>query len=619
VLFRSTDITERKKAEAALRDSEARLEGIINTATDAIITTDDDQRIIMFNASAAKVFGYSSDEIIGKHLGMLLPEKYRAVHEQHIHNFGETGSTARAMGNITELSGLRANGETFPVEVMISKVYVSGRRLFTAILRDITERKRVEEAFRKSEEKLRNIIEHSTNLFYSHTPEHVLTYLSPQVKSFLGYEPEEALVKWTEFITNNPVNIKGYEATQRALESGEAQPPYELELKCKDGSVIWVEAHETPVVMNGKSIAIAGALTNITERKKAEEELRKSEAEWRSLTENSPDIITLVDTEGKIQFINRTAPGLNKEELIGKSAFEVLPPDYRDGARKCFEHVLNTGKTDTYNALYYTAEGEELFYQVLVGPVFREGKVVSVVSSARDITPLKTAEKRIRDSHTRLRNLAERLQMVREEERAAVAREIHDDLGQVLTALKMDISSLYLLKNIEKKELDLIINKMLELVNSSNHTVKKIATDLRPGILDDLGLFPAIEWQAEEFQNWTKIKCSIELQGGTNVIDDETSIAVFRIFQETLTNIARHSGANFVNINLTCSDKELVLEVKDNGKGISDSQLNNPKSLGIIGMRERVNILRGELNISGNHGEGTTVKVTIPLRDRIPL
>lgn len=149
------------------------------------------------------------------------------------------------------------------------------------LINEISERTKVEEALRQSEKKLREIVEHSTNLFYSHTPDHVLTYVSPQSRTFFDCEPEEAIVKWTEFVTDNPINQEGYIMTQRAIETGRTQLQYELELLSKKGRKIWVEVHESPVVVNGRTVAIVGSLTNITEKKIAEEALKQSEERIR--------------------------------------------------------------------------------------------------------------------------------------------------------------------------------------------------------------------------------------------------------------------------------------------------------------------------------------------------
>lgn len=145
------------------------------------------------------------------------------------------------------------------------------------LISEVNERKKIEEALRQSENKLREIVEHSTNLFYTHTPDHVLTYVSPQSRTFFDCEPEEALVRWTEFVTDNPINQEGYTKTQRAIETGQRQPPYELELVGKKGTKIWVEVHESPIVVNGQTVAVVGSLTDVTEKKTAEEAIRQSE------------------------------------------------------------------------------------------------------------------------------------------------------------------------------------------------------------------------------------------------------------------------------------------------------------------------------------------------------
>jgi signal transduction histidine kinase len=155
---------------------------------------------------------------------------------------------------------------------------------------------------------------------------------------------------------------------------------------------------------------------------------------------------------------------------------------------------------------------------------------------------------------------------------------------------------------------------MLDLTNSAIQTVKRIATELRPGILDDLGLVPAIQWQAAEFQNRFNIQCNTSINKSDIIIKDEISIAVFRIFQETLTNVARHSGATKVDVNLNFyNDDKLIMDIADNGVGIEQEKIYSSKSLGLFGMRERVNILKGNMEIISDPGKGTKVSVSIPV------
>ena len=211
-----------------------------------------------------------------------------------------------------------------------------------------------------------------------------------------------------------------------------------------------------------------------------------------------------------------------------------------------------------------------------------------------------------------LRALAGRLQSIREEERKRVAREIHDQLGQALTAIKLDVSSLVRELPGEQRKESSRVTSILKLVDETIQAVRRIATELRPGMLDDLGLVATIEWAGEEFGARTGTKCRLELPSDDIAIDQEKATAIFRIFQETLTNIARHANANEVRARLATEDCNVTLEVRDNGVGIHEEKLRKGGSLGILGMRERVTLLGGDLTITSSPGNGTAVLVRIP-------
>jgi signal transduction histidine kinase len=211
-----------------------------------------------------------------------------------------------------------------------------------------------------------------------------------------------------------------------------------------------------------------------------------------------------------------------------------------------------------------------------------------------------------------LRALAGRLQSIREEERKRVAREIHDQLGQALTAIKLDVSSLVRELPAEQRKESNRVASILKLVDETIQAVRRIATELRPGMLDDLGLVATIEWAGEEFGARTGTKCRLELPPDDIVVDQEKATAIFRIFQETLTNIARHANANEVKARLATEDGNVTLEVRDNGRGIHEEKLRKGGSLGILGMRERVTLLGGDLTITSSPGNGTAVLVRIP-------
>lgn len=231
----------------------------------------------------------------------------------------------------------------------------------------------------------------------------------------------------------------------------------------------------------------------------------------------------------------------------------------------------------------------------------------------REITERKRSEQELKQSRERLRDLASHLEFVQERERSKIAREIHDELGQALTALKMDIHWLgQRLSGDEQRLLDKT-KSMSKLIDMTVQSVQRISSELRPGLLDDLGLSAAVEWQAEEFRNRTGIQCKVMSDPEEIALSQALSTAVFRIFQEALTNIARHANATKVEVNLKKKSGKIELMVCDNGKGIAEKEITDARSFGLIGMRERVHSFRGELIITGTSNKGTTVKVSIPL------
>jgi signal transduction histidine kinase len=226
------------------------------------------------------------------------------------------------------------------------------------------------------------------------------------------------------------------------------------------------------------------------------------------------------------------------------------------------------------------------------------------------------AEEQLRESHERLRQLSVYLQTVREEERTRIAREVHDELGQALTGCKLDLAWIAskLPKEKDLKPLQEKTRALVAHIDSTIKMVRRIATDLRPGILDHLGLAEALEWQANEFQTRTGIKCDVHASLRDLNLDQDLNTAFFRIFQETLTNIIRHAGATQVTVHLKERDERIILEVKDNGRGISRDEISNTQSMGLLNMRERAGLLGGDFKISpGSGGKGTKVTVSIPI------
>ncbi|MBI4206765.1 MAG: response regulator [Betaproteobacteria bacterium] len=232
----------------------------------------------------------------------------------------------------------------------------------------------------------------------------------------------------------------------------------------------------------------------------------------------------------------------------------------------------------------------------------------------REVAERRVTEERLRESEENLRALAAHLQSVREEEQIRIAREIHDELGQALTGLKMDLTWLAGGLRAEQKGLIEKTTAMFRLIDGTIRSVRRIASGLRPEVLDEIGLAAAISWQARDFQVRSGIRCKVDLLADGLELDQARSTAAFRIFQEVLTNVARHAHATRVEVRMGVEADMLWLKVQDNGRGITEAKINSPKSLGFLGMRERVLPFDGEIEIEGQRGKGTTVTIRIPLR-----
>jgi two-component system, NarL family, sensor histidine kinase UhpB len=268
------------------------------------------------------------------------------------------------------------------------------------------------------------------------------------------------------------------------------------------------------------------------------------------------------------------------------------------------------------------ADGGEVWLRDLVSVEAEAGRPKTLRGIMVDVTERKRAEHALRTSESQLRALSARLESAREEEGRRIAREIHDELGGTLTALKWSLDSV--VKSLSEPvhpwnstQVHKTVPAMLDLVESTMTTVRRIAADLRPAVLDDLGVIAAIEWQVRQFESRTGIECGFYSEAGAPELDRERGTAVFRILQEIMTNVLRHAHATYVSVAIRREGETFVLEVRDNGRGIAADALASPQSLGLLGMRERALLAGGEVQIQGAAGGGTTVLVTIPLQETV--
>jgi PAS domain S-box-containing protein len=376
----------------------------------------------------------------------------------------------------------------------------------------------------------------------------------------------------------------------------------------------------------GQVDGLIGYFRNITELKQAEEALQESEAKYHAAFELCTDAIFWADVHTEIIInCNRAAEnmiGVSRDKLIGQHRAMLHPPELKEFYAGHFRRHTERGSTEEYEAEVISTSGQRI--PVLISATrLKLGNREVLQGIFRDITGLRRAEEELRTSRLQLRALATRLQQIREEERLMIAREIHDEMGGGLTGLKMDLS--WILRKMgdadpceERVALMDKIHTSNALIDHMIQVVRRISTELRPSVLDDLGMIAALEWQLSEFTSRTEIPHEFATTFEYVNMEEDTAVAVFRIFQEALTNVVRHSRATKVAVFLRegerslFGDESLVLEIRDNGRGITEEEILNPESLGLLGMKERVLAFGGELSIFGEPGGGTALVLKIP-------
>ena len=352
----------------------------------------------------------------------------------------------------------------------------------------------------------------------------------------------------------------------------------------------------------------------IAARRQAEEAANRANAELTQIFETAADGMRVVDRDFNILRANRTfieMAGLTREELIGKKCFDVFSGHRCDTPECPLRQILDGEERVEYDSDKRTSDGRVIPSIVTATPFKRpDGSIVGIVEDFKDISERKLAEQEIMESRHRLRELTSHLQLVREEERTRIEREIHDELGQALAALNMDV---YWLQKRLPEGASALRDKtvgMLDLIDTTVDSVRRICLELRPWLLNDFGLSAAIEWLGQEFSKRTDIRCEVTSTPAEIVLEQDLSIAIYRIFQETLTNIIRHSKATRVIVELSHRSDLFTMCVSDNGEGIPPEG-HKTYSFGLIGMQERAHGFGGEVLVDSD-SNGTVIEVLMP-------
>ena len=447
VLGIARDVTERKRTEQELAASQAQFQGILDGASDAIISIDEKQQITLFNQQAERVFGYQAREVLGQPLTGLLPVQFRENHGSHVEKFAAEDATQRRMGQVLELSGRRKNGEEFPVEVTISKLPLKGMQVLTAIVRDITERKQAERELEQTKERLELVVQAGPAVTYTAkaSGDYGATFISENITAQLGYSPQD-FTDDSKFWASNihPDDAERVFAELPALfEKG--HHTHEYRFRYKDGSYRWMH-DELRLVRsgNGQPDEIVGFWVDVTERKRAEQALRLSEQKYRNLFESANDPILIFEPETEtILAANAQACetyGFSPDELVGTS-LKRLTKDVARGEQQLAE-LVERGTYRAFETVHFRKDGSEIEILVNSSVITYEGKK-AVLSINRDVTERKQAEKEIRRLNEELeQRVVERTGELRESEEQLRQAQKMEAVGQLAGGMAHDFNNL---------------------------------------------------------------------------------------------------------------------------------------------------------------------------------
>jgi PAS domain S-box-containing protein len=445
-----------------------------------------------------------------------------------------------------------------------------------------------------------------------------VTFLNPVAATLTGWTLEEAHnrpIQHVFRIVNEENGLGADDEVQRVLAERQVLAvTNHVALIARDGREIPVEHSAAPILAGGGSvIGVVLVFRDVTERRKQ----REATAEKAALLELTQDSVFVIDLDGTVRFWSRGAEvmlGYSKSQAAGRISHDLLRTEFPRPLNEITAELMRVGHWE--GDLIKTAQDGR---RIVVASRWalqwgKRDQLPRVLVVSSDITARKRGEELLLLQKEQLRALAERLQQVREEDRKRVARDLHDRIGQILTAIKMDMT--WMTRHLPAAQSEVLarLAESIQLINDGVKSVRTICSGLRPGVLDDLGLAAAIEWQASEFASRNGVPCQVSVPPIDLHLDGDRATAAFRIFQECLTNVIRHAEAKSVRVSLCQENEKIVLVVQDDGIGFCESDLlNSLGSLGLLGMRERAQFCGGDVQISSSPGAGTTVTVCVPV------
>ena len=614
-----SDIERRYAIEQELRQSESRTQLIINAVKDcAIFMLDGDGRIASWNRGAQALNGYPAEEVIGKPFSVLYPtDRARPVGE-------ELAVAVRRGWFEQECWHVRKDGSRYCADDMVSAMRDESGRLqgFSVVTRDATQRMELREQTERSRDFYFALFSDFPNLVWRSDSAGACDYLNKAWLDYTGRARDAELGDgWLEGV--HPEDRGRWQDSYSGAFA--ARRPFEVEFRLRGangeyGSMICVGRpyHD----MKGNFSGYLCSCYDNSARRAMESALRESEQRYEGMTSNVPGMVFQLvrDPHNRLTFAYvshgcEALTGLPEATLrADASAFiNLIPTDERPHFMATLEASAAQMVTWNWSGRLRTPhESSERWINIRARPRRPDRGDVLWDGLVYDDTQGRLAQHELERSREELRSLSRHLQSVREEEKARIAREVHDELGSTLTALRMDLDGMAERLPAEMEQLREKRSAMVKLVEAAVAATRKIVTDLRPSILDDLGLAAAVRWQAAEFKKHTGVPIEVEAPDTDGVVQRDAALALFRIFQETLTNVARHAKATRVWVGLAINEDGYVLKVRDDGAGMSEKDLARAASHGLRGMRERAQQFGGDVSVSSQPGRGTTLVASVP-------
>lgn len=608
----TVDITRLKNAEEDLIRAEERYRLLVDNADEGVLVIQDG-RVKFCNPKSVEISGYSVEEQMGRPFTEFMdPDNRDLVLKNYSRRLAGKPSPARY-----EVTFIHKDGRARFFRLNIKVITWENRPASLVFATDITEKKLVQEALQESEGRYRTLFEATEEGVFIISEAGRVIDLNPAGRKLFGFKKTDPLDDY--FAADFYVRQEDRRAFVKAMHRKGYVHNFETTYRRFDGTTFQAMVSATLQRDEKGRPLFMGIIRDMTERRQAEEALQESERKYRGLIETTDTGFVILDDRGKVidanlQYVRLTGHRRLKE-IIHRGVEEWTLSKERAKNLDAVQACLKKGSVRGLEITYLQPRGRTLTVEINATVVpGREGN--RILSLVRDVTARKQNELALRKSRIELRNLSEHLQTLLEKEKISISRRIHDELGQQLTALKMDL--FWLSRHFPElpPPFRQKTDSMSEALNETIHTVQNICEELRPALLDNLGLIDALEWQIKQFKERTGLNFALTISPRNPVLAQEDATLIFRLFQEILNNVFLHAQASRVIITLRKKANLVELIIRDNGLGITEAQINSPRSFGLLGMRERVDARGGEIKIRGLAGKGTEVAIKIPLSNK---